>query len=343
MYRVLRPILFKMDPERAHGLILSLMGLVGRITPLRELLRRSFLPDRSRPVEIAGLTFPNPVGLAAGYDKDCTAWQGLSCLGFGHIELGTVTPRPQAGNPRPRIFRYPSQEAVINRMGFPGKGTEYARSRVPPRGTSPVRDRIILGVNIGKNKDTPNENAAEDYLACLRVFFSRADYFTINVSSPNTLGLRQLQGEAYLSDLLATLRDERNRLGENQGRYPPLFVKLSPDLSDDELDQALDAIISTSADGVIATNTTVQREDLLFPDPNQEGGLSGKPLRDLSTSLIRKIQHRAAGKLPIIGVGGISSVEDARKKMEAGASLVQIYSGLIFEGPGLVRKLINHL
>lgn len=343
MYRLLRPILFTMDPERAHKRILALMAAIGRLDPLRELLRRLYRPAKARPVNIAGLTFPNPVGLAAGYDKDCTAWSGLSCLGFGHLELGTVTPRPQSGNPRPRIFRFPAQEAVINRMGFPGRGAEFARERVPPHGSSPVRDRVILGLNIGKNKDTPNARAVEDYLACQRMFIDRVDYFAINVSSPNTLGLRQLQEKTYLAELLRELVAERDRLAVDLVSVPPIFVKLSPDLTDSELDQALDAITGSSAEGVIATNTTIQREELIAPDPGQAGGLSGKPLRDLNTTLISKIQRRTAGELPIIAVGGISSAADAREKLEAGASLVQIYSGLIFKGPGLVRELVEQL
>ncbi len=343
MYRLFRPLLFRMDPERAHSRILALMGMVGRLDPLRELLRWFYTPARSRPVKIGGLVFPNPVGLAAGYDKDCTAWQGLSCLGFGHLELGTITPRPQAGNPQPRIFRYPEREAIINRMGFPGLGADCAREKVPPRGSSSIRDRVVLGVNIGKNKDTPNHSAVEDYLTCLQVFVQRADYLAVNVSSPNTLGLRQLQGKTYLAELLGTLVAERDSWAADLGRTPPLFVKLSPDLTDGELDDALEAITDSGVEGVIATNTTIQRGDLFSPDPNQQGGLSGKPLKDLSTSLVRKIHHRTAGKLPIIGVGGISSLEDACEKLDAGASLVQIYSALIFEGPGLIRRLVEGL
>jgi len=343
MYQLLRPILFTMDPERAHSRIIALMALIGRLDPLRELLRRLYLPARVRPVNVSGLTFPNPVGLAAGYDKDCTAWRGLSCLGFGHLELGTVTPRPQTGNPRPRIFRFPAQEAVINRMGFPGRGAEFARERVPPRGSSPVRDRVILGLNMGKNKDTPNARAVGDYLACQRMFIDRVDYFAVNVSSPNTLGLRQLQEKNYLAELLRELVAERDRLAVDLVSVPPIFVKLSPDLTDSELDQALDAITGASAEGVIAANTTIQREELIAPDPGQAGGLSGKPLRDLNTTLISKIHRRTAGGLPIIAVGGISTAADAREKLEAGASLVQIYSGLIFKGPGLVRELVEQL
>ena len=343
MYRLLRPLLFGIDPERAHSLVLGLIGAAGRLRPARELLRGYFLPRRARPVEFAGLTFPNPVGLAAGYDKDCSAWKGLSCLGFGHIELGTVTPRPQDGNPRPRVFRYPAQEAIINRMGFPGRGAEYALEQVPARGSSSLRDGIILGLNIGKNKETPNERAAEDYLACLRLFAGRVDYFAVNVSSPNTLGLRQLQGKTYLSQLLGALVRERAGLWEGQVQKPPLLVKLSPDLSDQELDDALEAVTDSGIEGVIATNTTIFRENLIEPDPGQAGGLSGKPVRHLSTAVIQKIHRRTGGKVPIIGVGGIASERDAREKLDAGASLVQLYTGLVFSGPRLVKDLVETL
>jgi len=331
MYERLRPLLFRSDPERIHNLILGLMRAAGFVSPVRKILRNIYGQESSRPVPFAGLLFPNRVGLAAGYDKNGTAWRGLSCLGFGHIELGTVTPRPQIGNPKPRIFRLPNQEGIINRMGFPGKGANFAAMMIDPPGCSPERDQIILGINIGKNKDTPNETAFEDYLSCLKLFYDKVDYFAINVSSPNTMGLRELQGKEFLNDLLKKLIVERDKLRSGLNKPLPLFVKLSPDLSDQELDDALDAISDTSSDGVIATNTTIP------------GGLSGKPLKDLSTSLIRKIHRRTAGRLPIIGVGGISSVEDAREKLDAGAGLVQVYSGLIFKGPGLVRELVENL
>lgn len=342
MYRKLKPLLFCLDPERAHNLMLGLLRVGGFSSPIRKILRDIYFPKNSRSVNFAGLSFPNPVGLAAGYDKNCTAWRGLSCLGFGHIELGTVTPRPQIGNPKPRIFRFPNQEGIINRMGFPGKGASFAARMIDPPGCSLERDQIILGINIGKNKDTPNETAFEDYLACLRLFYKKVDYFAVNVSSPNTLGLRELQGKEFLNDLLQKLIVERDKLRSGLNKPLPLFVKLSPDLSDGELDDALEAISDTSADGVIATNTTIKRENLLSYDPGISGGLSGKPLKDLSTSLIRKIHRRTAGTLPIIGVGGISSVEDAREKLDAGAGLVQVYSGLIFKGPGLVRELVEN-
>ncbi|NQS91009.1 MAG: quinone-dependent dihydroorotate dehydrogenase [Chloroflexi bacterium] len=343
IYGKIRPFLFGLDPECAHNLILGLIRTAGSITPIRQLLRRIFIAGSSRPVSIAGLSFQNPVGLAAGYDKNGTAWQGMASLGFGHLELGTVTPLPQAGNPKPRIFRLPHQEAIINRMGFPGRGVDYMMNMIPSPGSSPERDRIILGINIGKNKDTENQYAVQDYLKCLKLLATRADYFAINVSSPNTIGLRKLQRKEYLQVLLRELIAERDRLRVELKRPLPVFVKLSPDLSDQELDDALEAISGSSADGVIVANTTIQREVLLASYPEITGGLSGKPIKELNTIMIRKIHRRTGGRLPIIGVGGINSVEDAREKMDAGATLVQIYSGLIFHGPGLVRDLVENL
>lgn len=343
MYGRLRPLLFRLDPERVHDLILELLRAAGFVSPVRKILRNIYFPKDSRPVNFAGLSFLNPVGLAAGYDKNGTAWRGLSCLGFGHLELGTVTPQPQAGNPKPRIFRFPDQEGIINRMGFPGKGASFAARMIDPPGSSPERDRIILGINIGKNKDTPNEIAVQDYLACLRLFYNKVDYFAVNVSSPNTIGLRKLQGKEFLNELLQNIITERDKLRADVNKPLPIFVKLSPDLSDGELDDALEAISGSSTDGVIAANTTIQRENLLIPDPGIQGGLSGKPIKDLNTSLIRKIYHRTKGTLPIIGVGGICSLDDAREKLDAGAGLVQVYSGLVFKGPGLVRELVENL
>ena len=343
MYRSLRPILFRLDPENAHDLILWTMQVVGSLKPVRRLLERMYAPRTTRSVEFAGLKFPNAVGLAAGFDKDGTAWRGLSSLGFGHIELGTVTPKPQSGNPKPRIFRFPAEKVLINQMGFPGKGMDYVKDNVPPPGSSIERDRINLGINIGKNKDTPNQEAVLDYLACLKTFFGRADYCVINVSSPNTMGLRDLQAKEQLSKLITELVSERNRLQAESDILFPLFVKLSPDLTDQELDDALEAISNAQADGVIATNTTIRREDMLKSDPGISGGLSGIPLKDLSTGMIKKIHHRTAGSLPIIGVGGINSPEDAMEKMDAGAELIQVYTGLVFTGPGLIPDLVEGL
>jgi len=343
MYRRIRPLLFCVDPERAHNLILSLMVAAGFLSPIKNILRKFFSPKIYNLVDFAGLSFPNPVGLAAGYDKDGISWRGLSLMGFGHIEIGTVTPRPQAGNPKPRIFRIPDEEAIINRMGFPGKGAEFAAKMIPIPGCSLTRDNIILGVNIGKNKDTLIQEAAQDYIDCLRLFYDRVDYIAVNVSSPNTIGLRKLQGRDLLEGLLQELMSERDRMQLKSDKPLPVFVKLSPDLSDHDLDDALEAITGTAVDGVIAANTTIQRGNLLDSDPGEEGGLSGKPVKELSTSMIRKIHRRTTGTLPIIGVGGISSPDEALEKMEAGAGLVQIYSGLIFKGPRLVRDLLENL
>lgn len=337
MYPFFRSLLFRLDPERAHDLTVSLMRLAGAVPPVRALLRCIFAPGTQNPVQAFGLTFPNPVGLAAGYDKDGLAWQGLACLGFGHIEVGTVTPRPQEGNPKPRIFRIPTEGAVINRMGFPGKGAEFVYQRLNV--STFKRPDVILGVNIGKNKNTPNEEADRDYLALLERFAPLADYLAVNVSSPNTIGLRRLQARDHLESLLATLIERRSELEA----HPPILVKLAPDLSDAELDDSLDAILSAGVEGVIATNTTISREGLDSPVRSESGGLSGAPLRQRSTRMIRAIHRRTAGKLPIIGVGGIMSVDDARAKLDAGAVLIQVYTGMIYRGPGLVGEIVERL
>ncbi len=333
----IRPLLFRLDPERAHNLTLNVLRFVGAFPPLRELVRRKFFAHRQFPVNLFGLTFINPVGLAAGYDKDGLAWRGLAALGFGHIEVGTVTPQPQAGNPKRRVFRIPEERAVINRMGFPGRGAEFVAKNVER--LTFKRSNVILGINIGKNKDTPNEEAARDYLYLLEKFSPLADYLTVNVSSPNTVGLRRLQARDHLEDLLRQLADAR-RTAYNER---PILVKLAPDLTDAELDDALDAIIRNGMDGVIATNTTTSREGVRSPMAAETGGLSGAPLAGRSTSIIRKIYQRTEGKPPIIGVGGIMTPDDAKAKFDAGATLVQVYTGLIYQGPGLVRAIIEHL
>ncbi|MCL4562690.1 MAG: quinone-dependent dihydroorotate dehydrogenase, partial [Chloroflexi bacterium] len=261
---------------------------------------------------------------------------GLGLLGFGHVEVGTVTPRPQPGNPRPRIFRLVEEQGVINRMGFPNQGAEA----VLPRLKSPRRGGLVLGVNIGKNKDTPLEAACEDYLDLLRQFAPVADYLTINVSSPNTQGLRLLQTRAALYGLLPPLAAEREHLRRELGKPLPLLVKLAPDLSPVELDGALQAVLDTGMDGVVLSNTTIKRDHVDSPVQKETGGLSGAPLKERSTEMIRQVSYRTCGKLPIVANGGIMSPEDAREKMEAGASLVQLYSGLIYRGPGLVRQIL---
>jgi dihydroorotate dehydrogenase len=336
VYARIRPLLFRLDPEDAHTLTLQLIRLAGSLPPVRGLLR-ALMAAPAQPVQAFGLTFPNPVGLAAGYDKDGLGWRGMACLGFGHIEVGTITPRPQPGNPRPRIFRLPKEHALINRMGFPSRGADFVARRL--RGARSTG--LVLGANLGKNKDTPLEQAAEDYLRLLPVFAPLVDYLAINVSSPNTVGLRRLQARQALESLLGQLETERQAQEVRLGRRLPLLVKLAPDLNETELDDALQAILDTSMDGVIATNTTVGRDDIRSPLAEEAGGLSGAPLSRQSTQIIRLIQARTQGKLPIIGVGGVMNAEEARRKLEAGATLIQIYTGMIYAGPGLVKRILQ--
>jgi len=336
MYELIRPLLFKTDPERAHQGVIQVMRWVGKVPVFRKLLRAYFQSER-KPVHVFGLTFPNPVGLAAGYDKDGIGFRGLSVLGMGHIEIGTVTPLPQGGNPKPRIFRLPADQALINRMGFPGRGMAFVKDQMEGAGL----DDLILGVNIGKNKDTPNQEAIRDYLALLRGFSDLADYVAINVSSPNTIGLRRLQAKEHLMALLEELAAERDQLVKSLNKPLPLLVKLAPDLSNQELDDALDAIIQAGVEGVITTNTTVGRVGLQSPRAEETGGLSGKPLARQSTEMIQQIHRRTSGGLPIIGVGGIFSPADAVEKLEAGARLVQVYTGLVYQGPGLIKRIVD--
>jgi dihydroorotate dehydrogenase len=338
MYPLLRPLLFRLDPERAHSLTLGFLRSAARLPPLRAVLRASFMGPE-KPVEAFGLNFSNPVGLAAGYDKDGLGWPGLALLGFGHIELGTVTPQPQPGNPKPRIFRLTEEGALINRMGFPSKGADWvARQLSHPRPAGPV-----LGMNLGMNKDTPVEEAAGDYLGLLLKFAPLVDYLAINVSSPNTAGLRRLQARTNLEALLSALEKERDQFEASSGRRVPLLVKLAPDLSEAELQDALEAILRTGMDGVIATNTTVSRPGRISASTAGAGGLSGEPLRDLSTQMVKRIYSLTGGQLPVVGVGGILTAAGAREKLEAGAVLIQIYTGLVYSGPGLVKDILLDL
>ncbi len=338
IYPLVRAILFQLNPERAHKLTLDAVRLAGVIRPINALLR-SIYNAPSHPVQAFGLNFINPVGLAAGYDKDGLGWRGLACLGFGHIEVGTVTPKPQPGNPRPRLFRLPEDMALINRMGFPGKGSDYVLHQISRE--RPIN--LVLGVNIGKNKDTPLESAVDDYISLLRMFANKADYLTINVSSPNTVGLRQLQGREALDNLLGQIYSERDRLSRLTPNKIPILVKLSPDLTDPQLDDALEVIVGNHMDGVIATNTTISRNGLNSPLAREEGGLSGKPLFERSLVMVQKIYGLTGGKLPVIGVGGISNATGVHKMMDAGAILVQIYTGLLYEGPGIVKEILQEL
>jgi dihydroorotate dehydrogenase len=333
MYRYFRPLLFHMDPENAHGLTLNLVRLAGNF-PLTRWLLQSMYAGPVQSVNAFGLTFKNPIGLAAGYDKDGVAVSGLAALGFGHIEVGTVTPRPQAGNPRPRVFRLVEDKAVINRMGFPGRGADFVARQLSKR----LRpSSIILGVNLGKNKDTPLEEAACDYLSLMHTFASLADYLTINVSSPNTVGLRRLQGRQMLEDLLGAIAKERPSLIKKI----PILVKLAPDLDEAELEDALQVILDSGMDGIVATNTTLFRPGLRSAKAVESGGLSGAPLQELSLAMLKKIVKKVGERIPVVSAGGVMRPEDAQLRLQAGASLVQIYTGLVYAGPGLVKKMLE--
>jgi dihydroorotate dehydrogenase len=329
-YSRLRLWLFRSDPERAHAATLRLLRLLGALPPLAALVRRTYAFPEATPVDLLGLRFPNRVGLAAGYDKDALAYRGLACLGFGHLELGTVTPRPQMGNPKPRLYRLVEDEALINRMGFPSQGAQQVAQRLRRRHSG----RMVLGMNLGINKDTLLESAAEDYVALMQLFSPLVDYLTINISSPNTPGLRDLQRREYLRSLLARLQPHRQI---------PLLVKLSPDLGEAELEDAIQVIVDQGLDGVIATNTTLARPDLHSLHATESGGLSGAPLAARGRSCVARIHALTKGQLPIIAAGGIMSGDEARAALDAGASLVQLFTGLIYRGPGLVRNILKNI
>jgi len=336
---MVRPILFGLPPEAAHQLTLRLIGLAGKIRPLRAFLNSRFSAKSSQKLTLFGIDFPNQVGLAAGYDKDAQAILGLSALGFGHIEVGTITPQPQSGNPKPRVFRLPEDQGVINRMGFPGSGAASCASRLAKL---PQMD-TVLGINIGKNKNTPLDQAAQDYTILIDNLSKFADYFAINISSPNTIGLRQLQHRDHLDNLVKESIQARDRQSNRLNKTIPLLIKLSPDLEMRTLDQTLETILSHNIEGIIATNTTVSRHGLRSSNAQETGGLSGKPLSQISTQIIAHIHQQTGGKIPIIGVGGITSPQSAKEKLDAGASLVQVYTGLIYHGPHLARKIIESL
>lgn len=335
---ILRQLLFLLQPEAAHEASLLMLSSAEDME-LGAVLDRLYRPRRQRPVELLGLTFPNPVGLAAGYDKDARVWRPLSRLGFGHVEVGTVTPRPQPGNPKPRVFRLERDRALVNRLGFPSQGADAVRARLV--GAKP--HAMILGVNLGKNKETPNEEAAHDYVRLVGVFAEVADYLVVNVSSPNTPGLRDLQRGQALRSLLGAVVAARDVEGARIGRRVPLLVKLAPDLDDADLDDALGAVADARFDGVIATNTTLSREGAHGPFAQETGGLSGAPLTARSTEVVRKIRARAGDALPLIAVGGVMGADDARSKLDAGANLVQLYTGLVYGGPGVVRRIVEAL
>ena len=326
MYTLIRPLLFTLDAESAHHLTLESLRLAGA-------LARPCVPRvAAAPRSVMGLEFPNPVGLAAGLDKNGDYIDALAVLGFGFIEIGTVTPRPQPGNPRPRMFRLPAARAVINRMGFNNNGVDALVANVRR-----ARFRGILGINIGKNFDTPIERAADDYLACLRKVYEHAGYVTVNISSPNTKNLRQLQQGDELGQLLSVLRKERERLADRHGRRVPLALKIAPDLDASQVSAIADLLVAYGIDAVIATNTTVARDAVAhLPHGGETGGLSGAPLTTRAQNVTRQLAETLRGAVPIIGVGGIMDGNDAAARIGAGASLVQLYTGLVYAGPALV-------
>lgn len=338
MFSLFRPLLFSFESETSHQLTLQALRVAGNF-PLSNFLLAQLYKTEARPVQAFGLTFRNPVGLAAGYDKDGVAVRGLAALGFGHIEVGTVTPKPQAGNPRPRVFRLAEDEAVINRMGFPSRGMKYVSRRLLRRRSAALRNDMILGVNLGKNKDTPLEEVARDYVELMKAFAPLADYLTINISSPNTVGLRRLQGREMLEGLLGEIQVERYKLQVTC----PILVKISPDMSDEELDDAIGVILDKKMDGIIATNTTVSREGVRSNLKGEIGGLSGGPLKGRSEAVLSRVVKLANGRVPIVSVGGIASPDDAKKRLALGASLVQVYTGLVYRGPGLAKQIIESL
>lgn len=332
MYAILRRLLFCLPTETSHQLALPATDLLARLR-LSGLVRR----PAPLPVSVMGLDFPNPVGLAAGLDKDARHIRGLAALGFGFIEVGTVTPRPQPGNPSPRLFRLPEAKAIINRMGFNNLGVDQLVEQVKQ-----AHFDGVLGINIGKNKDTPAEQAVDDYLHCMRKVYPYASYITVNLSSPNTPGLRDLQFGEPLRALLSQLKQAQGDLNKQYGRYVPLAVKIAPDMADADIADVARVFVEQGIDGVIATNTTIERDAVRHLKHGTEaGGLSGEPVRDKSTAVIRELARHLEGKIPIIGVGGIMRGADAAEKIAAGASLVQLYTGFIYAGPGLIADAVE--
>lgn len=337
MYKqILRPLLFRFDPEKVHHWSFTAIRILFALG-LGPVIRKIYtVRDPRLEREVFGLKFPNPVGLAAGFDKDARLFRELAGFGFGFIEIGTLTPKPQPGNPKKRLFRLKADQAIINRMGFNNGGVKEAAARLK------VPHTVLIGGNIGKNKVTPNAEAENDYRICLRELYPYVDYFVVNVSSPNTPGLRELQEKAPLTNLLKGLRSEGAKLAKEAGsREKPLLLKIAPDLNESQLMDIVEIVRDTGIDGVIATNTTIEREGLRSEKEliGETGGLSGKPLRDRSTEVIRFLVKHSEGAFPVIGVGGIHSPEDALEKLEAGASLVQLWTGFIYEGPGLVKRI----
>ncbi|HSI91458.1 MAG TPA: quinone-dependent dihydroorotate dehydrogenase [Adhaeribacter sp.] len=336
MYKqLLRPLLFQMDPEKVHNMSYTALRTAFRLPFLDKLADSAFcLKDPKLERNVFGLSFPNPVGLAAGFDKNALLVDEFAHFGFGFIEIGTVTPRPQPGNDKPRLFRLPADKAIINRMGFNNQGVEVAAHRLQNR-----KSQIIIGGNIGKNKDTPNEDALRDYEYCFKALFDEVDYFVVNVSSPNTPGLRELQEKEPLQNLLAALQ----KLNQAKPDPKPLLLKIAPDLTDSQLDDIVEIAVNTGLSGIIATNTTINRDGLETHLADLQaigaGGLSGKPLRERATEVIRYLRAKLPATIRIIGVGGIMTPEDALEKLAAGADLIQLYTGFVYEGPALVKAI----
>ncbi|MDC1011915.1 quinone-dependent dihydroorotate dehydrogenase [Flavobacteriaceae bacterium] len=331
MYKlIIKPLLFFFDPEWVHHTVFKSIKITHKIPGVSYLLRATFtIQDKGLERKLFGLTFPNPVGLAAGFDKDAKLFQELSNFGFGFIEIGTLTPKPQDGNPKKRMFRLPEDEGLINRLGFNNQGVEAAVKRLKKN------QGVLIGGNIGKNKITPNEEAVNDYIYCFEALFDHVDYFVVNVSSPNTPNLRALQDKEPLTHLLSTLKG----LNDQKDKPKPILLKIAPDLSDDQLLDIIEIVTSVKIDGVIATNTTLSREGLRSKNKEEKGGLSGRPLTQRSTEVIRFLVEKSNNAFPIIGVGGVHKPQDAIEKLEAGASLIQLYSGFVYEGPGVVKRI----
>lgn len=335
IYSLAKPLLFQLDAEKAHNITLKTLKIAEK-TGVLNLLSK---PIICTPRQVMGLTFPNPIGLAAGLDKNGAYIDGLAVLGFGFIEIGTITPRAQPGNPMPRLFRVTEAQGIINRFGFNNLGVDNLIDNVKA-----AKFKGVLGINIGKNFDTPNEHAVDDYLMCLQKVYTHASYITVNISSPNTKNLRALQEKDALSDLLATLKAEQEKLAQQHGRYVPIALKIAPDLDETQVNEIADLLMTYKIDGVIATNTTLARDAVTgMPNAQETGGLSGAPVRNKSTVVIQQLSKRLDGALPIIGVGGILSGADAVEKIAAGASLVQVYSGLIYRGTALVPEVCRAL
>jgi dihydroorotate dehydrogenase len=338
MYKLLvRPLLFLLDPEVAHHFTFGVIRFMMKLPGLKLFVRMLYgSRDERHTVNVMGINFPNPVGLAAGFDKNAQLYDELSAFGFGFIEVGTVTPKPQPGNDKPRMFRLPADQALINRMGFNNEGVEYMVERLRNR-----KAGVVIGGNIGKNKVTPNEKAEEDYVNCFEALFDHVDYFVVNVSSPNTPGLRELQEKEPLTRLLKRLSELNNQHAVSK----PILLKIAPDLTNNQLDEIVEIVLTTGLAGIIATNTTISRDGLNTPErvTREAGGLSGKPVRERSTEVIRYLRYKAGKDMVIIGVGGIFTPDDALEKIKAGANLVQVYTGFIYEGPGMIKRIVRKL